>query len=38
MPLGSWCDFMVLDREGTLDDLDLVDLRPNLGAMIDVDV
>jgi ureidoglycolate lyase len=38
MPIDSWADFMVLDREGTLDDLDLVDLRANLGATIDVDL
>jgi len=38
MPLGPAADFMVLDREGTLDDLDLVDLRVNLSATIEIDL
>jgi ureidoglycolate hydrolase len=38
MPLGPWGDFMVLDREGTLDDLDLVDLRTSLGSTVEVDL
>jgi ureidoglycolate lyase len=37
MPLGEWADFMVLDREGTLDDLDLVDLRTNLSATVELE-
>jgi ureidoglycolate lyase len=38
MPLGPAAEFLVLDRDGTLDDLDLVDLRTNLGAMVEVDL
>ncbi len=38
MPLGSSADYMVLDREGTLDDLDLVDLRTNLGVTFEIDL
>ncbi len=38
LPLGPSADFMVLDREGTLDDLDLVDLRLNLGAVVEIDL
>ena len=38
MPLGASADFMVLDREGTLDDLDLVDLCHNLGVTIEIDL
>ena len=37
MPLGEASEFMVLDREGTLDDLDLVDLRTNLGATVEIE-
>lgn len=37
LPLGAWSDFMVLDREGTLDDLDLVDLRTNLGTTVELE-
>jgi ureidoglycolate lyase len=38
MPTASVADFLVLDREGTLDDLDLVDLRVGLGTTIEVDL
>jgi ureidoglycolate lyase len=38
MPLGEFGDFMVLDRDGTLDDLDLVDLCHNLGVTIEIDL
>ena len=38
MPTGTGADFMVLDREGTLDDLDLVDLRSSLGTTIEIDL
>lgn len=38
LPLEQSADFMVLDREGTLDDLDLVDLRANLGAIVEMDL
>ena len=35
-PVGGPAHFLVLDREGTLDDLDLVDLKGNCGAEITV--
>ena len=38
IPLGQSADFLVLDRQGTLEDLDLVDLSSNLGVTIHVDV
>lgn len=38
MPIGDSADFMVLDREGTLEDLDLVDLRSNFGAIVEIDL
>jgi ureidoglycolate lyase len=38
MPVGPAADFMVLDRDGTLDDLDLVDLAQNLGVRIEIEV
>ena len=36
IPLGASCDFLVLDREGTLDDLDLVDLGRNLATVVEI--
>jgi ureidoglycolate lyase len=36
IPLGASADFLVLDREGTLDDLDLVDLGRNLASVIEI--
>lgn len=38
MPLGTSADYLVLDREGTLDDLDLVDLTLNLDSEIEIDL
>jgi len=38
LPLGDNAHFIVIDREGTLEDLDLVDLRVNLGAAIEIDL
>jgi ureidoglycolate lyase len=35
-PVGGPGHFLVLDREGTLDDMDLVDLKGNCGAEITV--
>jgi ureidoglycolate lyase len=36
MPVGGPVQFVVLDREGTLDDLDLVDVRLNLGTELKI--